>query len=321
MSAYWKTSSRSIRLAFLTENDLLISYGDEFARTSEFNVEQQKIVGDVTLKNEKGSDLWVTHQGNILVRGPQALMMYDPQFRLIRKFGVADAARVDVSSGGKYAWIWTASGFPVPQWKNLVIDADTFDEVSTFQRASTGLQLGNNGFFQVSSGDGNIYVLPIDASGSSLLQKRDSRCPAGQVFALSSRLFLLPACNRKSLQVLNSEGALQYEIPVRYGLAFVQTDRAGVHFACGFLGYSAHHIVRDLDLPANLAGVDNPSDLFDLRVYNETDGNMVLDLKWGLEKGDALSERYDNAAIALSPSGQLLAFIRGSDLQIVHLPK
>jgi hypothetical protein len=311
-------SQSQIRLVFLTDEILLVSAGERPPSALIFDVTHRKLLRTAVLGSARASDIWPTHDGNFFVRSPDDhLVLFDRDFKEVVRVQIPrEATNIQLSPDGrKIAWTYWPSNRST---RTTVLDADTLktimEESSTIppRLASTGL-LYENWYY---GGDGRVYVKPFSGVGEQVLHRGKPKC-LSLAEGVYTDHFLLKTCAHKNPYIVDLAGQPSYEVPAGH---FLQTCTSGKSFAMGEQRYSATHFLKNLNLPADLAGVEEYAEEFALRAYESKSGKLVVELKWKLNKNEPMFDRYDNDIIALSPNGQLLATIRGTWLEVYDVP-
>jgi hypothetical protein len=305
-----------IRLAFLTDEVLLLSSETPW-KTFVFNVGKQRLLQTVELRNRLVTDMWPTHNGNLVVRSSDQLILYDRDFKEVAKAQIPHEA-IDIQlspEGTRLAW----TTWPSKKAKITVLDANTLktiaEEISAIppELASEGLIYGNWGTGE----NGRVYFRPFDGSGERVLFEGKPKCGSGAQ-VLDKDHVLLRTCVHKDAYVVDFDGRVSGEI--HGDPSFIQTSTSGKSFAFGIQTYSATRFSKNLNLLADLSGVEEYAEKFVLRAFETKSNKLVLELKWKLQKDEPMFNRYDNQIVALSPNGHLLATIRGKSLEVYELP-
>jgi hypothetical protein len=294
-------------LAFISSDRLLVRHHEKLLV---FDLIKRKILAAVALDNDVREGIWATHDGNFLARSGPRLVLYDSGLRVVASTEIPYMAEVQVSPSGKLA---------SAAWNSQVIllNTDTLAPISS--KTILAFKLANTGFVEPNwLTNGDVYFKPF-GGGEKLLLKGNRRC-VGDVYVLDLDNILIDTCPFKAGQVVNLEGQKVYLIPDIDGLAFARANADGTRFVLGFQRYSKSHVWRDLNIIADIAGVDDPSDLIVLRAYEKGSGKPTFELSWKLVKDEAMYGRYDNSAVALSPDGGVLATARGGAVEIYQLP-
>lgn len=136
----------------------------------------------------------------------------------------------------------------------------------------------------------------------------------------------MAACGKESGEIVDLATAQAKLNVSEIGSAdFAQATISGRRFALGFQEYSKAHVVKKVVNPLTYIEAlgtccDDPSNLFRLQVYDRESGRVVAEFHWKMDKSDPMWERYDNSAVALSPSGEYVAFLHGTAVEVYRIP-
>lgn len=293
-------------LAFISNSRLLVRHHEKVVV---FDLIKREILATVTLDNDLRQGIWPTHDGNFLARSGPRLVLYDSGLQVVARTDIPYMAEVQVSPSGELATVDSRS-------QVALLNTDTLASISS--KTITEFKLANTGFVEQHwSTDGDFYFKPF-VGGERLLLKGKRHC-VGTVYVLGLDNVLIDTCSFKAGQVVNLEGKTVYSISNIDDLAFARANSSGTRFVLGFQRYSKSHVWRDLNIIADIAGVDDPSDLIVLLAYEKGSGKPIFELSWKLVKDEAMYGRYDNSAVALSPDGSVLATARSGAVEIYQL--
>jgi hypothetical protein len=278
-----------------------------------------------------GQDLWGTVQGNILAACQDGLVLYDRMFHQIAKFEVpltAYTAKETLLFSPTHEFVAVN---PLPRRDVArVLETDTLTQVATFpSRPEYVLALFKEGYAvdkQNNEKEGSELTFhQFHSPHSVLLLKRQKNCPADG-FGISESEFLKTSCGKDPGGIVDVTTAqTRLTFPAIDSAHFAQTTTSGKRFALGFQGYSIGHTVKQVTNPITyLAALgtccDDPSNLFRLRIYYQQSGRMIEEFHWKTNRKEPMWERYDNSGVALSPSGEYVAFLRGTAVEIYRIP-
>ena len=307
----------------VSKNAWMVKDAEESAETLVIDVKQQKLVRTVRLGNQSAHVLWPTHDGNLVVRVGNELWLYDERLEKTTRFPLSTEYapfEIQVSPDGRMimAQRMLYQGKREDHLVTDLLQTDTLAPV-VLRNAPRVLHLVSTGFIEVDEkANGDIYFRPFSNSTGKLLVKGKGRCsPHAQ--AVASDRVLVASCSAKKGQVVNLAGAPIHQIGDP-SWDFAQTSVSGRAFVLGFQQYSKAHFLKDLNLLAVLAGVDDPADVVVLKAYERDSEKPILELGWKPAKSEPLYNSYDNFSVGLSPDGQLMAIVRGSWLEVYQLP-
>lgn len=331
---------QKVRVAFLNDQFLLLSLSQmeqvevakhawlvkdaqQSARTMVVDVKQQKQVSTLTLGNQDAHLLWPTHDGNLIVRAGNELWLYNGELQKTARFPLsADYApsEIQVSPDGRVI-VAQKMLYQRRQEDHLVTDllqTDTLTRLA-FENAPRIDRLVGMGYIAVDEkADGGLYFRQFSNSTGELLIKGGGKCrPHAQ--AVAGDRILVAACSAKKGQIVNLAGEPTH--PTEDASSdFVQTSVSGRAFILGFQQYSKRHFLQDFNPLVLMAGPDDPANVIVLKAYGRDSQKPILELKWKPTKSEPLYDSYDNWAIGLSPSGGLMAIVRGTWLEVYQLP-
>jgi hypothetical protein len=330
---------QKVRVAFLNDQFLLLSLSqmeqidvakhavlvkdaEQSAGTIVVDVKQQKLVDTVTLGNQDAHLLWPTHDGNLIVQAGNELWLYNRDLQKTGRFPLSPdcaPAKIQVSPDGTAI---IAQTMPYHRRREdhpttHLLRTDTLGPLA-FANAPRFFSLVGTGFIAVDEKAEKFYYRPFSNSTDQLLVKGSGKClPHAQ--AVADDRILVASCSAKKGQVVNLEGQPTHSIEDD-SWDFVQTSVSGRAFVLGFQRYSKGHFLQDFNPLVLMGGPDDPANVIVLKAYERDSQKPLLELKWKPTKSEPLYDSYDNWAVALSPSGRLMAIVHGTWLETYQLP-
>ena len=338
--APYLSPNQNVRVVFLSEGRLLLAMNQiqqtlvgkhawlprdagDSANTMVFDLEKQKVIQTIAFGNRNALKMWPTHSGNLIVQLGDHLVLYDAEFKRIAASQIPDEyARILLSPDGKLIMAQktftskSKDGKWLKTFKADLLQADTLEPLDV-QIPFTVDQLTDTGFIHVAE-DG-LYFRSFAESTDKLLKKQTKNClPRVEVIAPDQ--VMIGTCDSRKGQILSLEADVVRTLDDA-SPSFARTSTLGNVFVLGLETYSKTHVLKNLNLLADLAGVDDPTDEMILKAYTSTSETPLLVLKWKVGKNDP---EYNNinaeSLVALSPAGSMLAVIRGAALEIYQLP-
>ena len=317
-------------VVFLTDDVLLISNGHSSPISVVYDIPRKEIVRTGRMCGLTGKSVWATPGGMLLSDCYDGLVLYDLEFRQIAKFQTRldhYTIRNTLSLSPTHELV-ALSPFP-KLGATTVLATATLTEVHSFPSPSVGmLGLYKTGYTVATYAKGmnevEVSFYPFLGLQPILLIKREKSC-WWDTFGISESELLKP-CGQggkgKVIDVNTAQNTLR--IPDIESANFVQTSGSGKRFALGFQEYSKAHTIKQIINPFTYllalgACCDDPSNLFRLRVYDQGSVGAVAEFHWKTNKNDPMWERYDNSAVALSPSGEYVAFLRGTVVEVYRI--
>jgi hypothetical protein len=319
-------------ITFPTDALLLISNGRSSPTSVLYDIHEKKVVQTGTTCAITGKSVWATAAGKILSACSDGLTLYDVEFRQIAKFQI----HLDYYTLKDTLLLSPTHEFvafdPLPRHDTAkVLTTATLTEVRTFPSKPIYVEgLYSSGYLVANDVKGKegseLSFYGFLNAQPVLLGKSDRECWS-YGFGISESELLRPSCGRELGKIMDVATAhVRVAVADTESANFVQTSVSGRRFALGFQGSSKSHVVKQLANPTTYIGAlgtccDDPSDLFRLRVYDQLSGRVVAEFHWKTRRGDAMWERYDNSAVAISPSGEYVAFIHDTAIDIYRLPE
>jgi hypothetical protein len=296
-----------------------------------YDVPNKKVARMGTTCALTGRSVWATAEGKLLTACADGLVLYDPQLRQIAKFQVALSyytLRNTLLLSPTHEFI--AFNLLPGQSTLKVLATATLTEFDSFLPPSSALveDLFEGGYTAAPYVKGRegveLSFYGFRNSQPILLLKTDKTCFANG-FGVGKSEFL-KTCGKDKGEIIDVGTARAKLIVSGVESAnFAQTTVSGKRFALGFQDYSKAHTVKQFVNPLTYLEAlgtccDDPSNLFRLKVYDQQSGRAVAEFHWKTNKKEPMWERYDNSAVALSPSGAYVAFLHGTDVEIYRIP-
>jgi hypothetical protein len=326
---------RDSSIAFLTDELLFISNAPLSPTVVLYDIRKNKLARTgttcaLTGNGLRGNGLWATAGGELLAACSDGLILYDLEFRQIAKF----QTHLDY-----YHWRDTLLLSPTHEFVAInplsrhnstkVLATANLTEVASFPSQSVGVEsLYKSGYTVATYRKGKdgteLSFYPFLNSQPTLLLENSKNCWAGG-FGISESDFL-NTCGKEMGEVIETATAhVKLKVAGTKSANFVETSVSGKRFALGFQGYSKAHNIKQLVNPlvyieALGTCCDDPSNLFRLRVYDQVSGGVVAEFHWKPNEKDPMREKFDNSAVALSPSGEYLAFLHGTAVEVYRIP-
>jgi hypothetical protein len=305
----------------------MVKDAEQSAETMVVDIKQRKQVRTVTLGNRNAHFLWPTHNGNLIVRVGDELWLYNGALQKISDFRLSvdsTPVQIELSPDRRMllAQSWLRQKTIEGGWtKRLVSDLLQTDTLSLLKLENVPIfpQLADSGFLEGDeNGGGSIYFRPFsDSSRKLLIEGKESCPPRAQVVGVDR--VLVARCTSTKGQVINLGGEPVHQTDDA-SWSFAQTSISGKVFVLGFQQYSRMHFLKDLNLIADLAGVDDPADVVVLKAYARDFEKHIFELRWKPTKSEPLYNSSKNFAVGLSPDGQMMAVVHGSALEVYQLP-
>ena len=289
------------------------------------NVEEQRQLKTIALGNHRADQLWPTHDGNLIVKADNEFWLYNGNLERVGRFVLSEDYRsrdIEVSPDGRLLIAQNESSEIANGKRHKItvtqlLQADSLTPVAV-HNLPRKIQLTENGIIARDETSGSLYLVPFSGSERKLLAVREGDCRPW-VQAIGAKHFVVRSCSSKSTQILNENGEVLRQTGHGPG-SFAQTCISGRTFVLGFQEYSKMHFIKNLNLLADLAGADDPSDLVILRAYSQDAEAPSLELKWKPKKSEPMFDTYDNNAVGLSPDGEKMAIIHGRWLEVYRVP-
>ncbi len=317
-------------VAFLTDELLLISNGDSSPISVLYDIKAKKVVRTGTTCATTGRSLWATPGKNLLAACPNGLVLYNLEFQPIAHF----AAPLTYNQNETLLFSPTREFIavnPLPRRGNAkVLTTDTLTVVASYPSESDYVtNLYRAGYLVYASTKGkkgwelSFYQFP-DLQPQLLFKSSQNCATVG--FGISESEFLKPHWGKDQGEIIDVTSGQVMLKPFDIGSPqFVQTTVSGKRFALGFQQYSKAHIVKQLVNPLTYIEAlgtccDDPSNLFRVRVYDQQSGHMLAEFHWKTRKNEPLWDSHGNSAVALSPRGGYLAFLRATAVEVYRIP-
>jgi hypothetical protein len=314
-------------VSFLTDEVLVISNGQSSPASVLFHTTKNKILRTGNTCATTGRSVWASSAAGMLVACAKELVLYDQEFRpmahIAAELKYVEQQTLKFSPTREYVAVEGAGKYSITVWST-----DTLSQVASFPLGSkyiTGIFKLGYLVYGIPKGaqGGGLTFFPFQASQGKTLLNDETNC--GASFAIGESEVLATQCGKRPGEIIDvSTAQVRVQVPETKSATFAQTSISGKRFALGFQEHSRVHTLKQVLNPFTYIKAlgtccDDPSDLFTLKVYDQQSGRVLTEFQWKTNKNEPLWERYDNSAVALSPTGDYVAFLRGSVVEVYEI--
>jgi hypothetical protein len=321
LSSFLTGPRDNIHMAFIGDDRLLVTTGEIHANGLVFNLNGQHVEKKVSL-NCYVDRVWPTASGNLVVFCRDQFTVYDKDLQILAKLPLERLSpAIEVSPSGSLFALNAGYWGPNSEGKSTFFPSTALMQADSLKQLQPSLPDGfgpiTDRAIMVSKPDG-LYLSEFAGAAPKLLARSTPNC---LVFprVLGPDRILAWTCHTHSPVVVNLDGTPVYHIPDLGSLSASTPSTSGDCFLLAFEGRTWFYALSQL--PTDLLGADERSDLAILQVYDEVSGKCLFDMRWKLRPGDPVFGSFDEGMSALSPSGKLVAAVRGKSLEVYDVPK